>query len=544
VALLLPLLACAAQIPGLTSKPAAKSNPSANALADPLGRGTPHGTVLGFLHAAQDENYSVAAQYFQPATGHHRLDPKEEQDLAAQLLAVINQKILTSSLESLSDDPQGRLDDGLPPNQELLTGVRESNGVFSIALLRLDDDHGNKLWYISRKTLDTIPETYDSLKFSDIEKKLPSYLTKHRFLSMPLWQWIAILLALPLAARPSALRPALRSLLCATHSDWERFDDIFEAFWRGRGLRQTRTLTGSPTDGRAPLRRIAEAAGPQGPAGLPDHVERRHDGDGPGDGRGRREGASRFDNLAATDMRHIVDPADVAQTHALAARLARVMRARLVRRERIHRRGRRLDLRRTIHRSVSHGGTPVDLAWRRRKTKPLRLVVLLDASGSMSLYTAFFVRFLHGVVDSFREAEAFVFHTRLAHVSASLRDRDVARAVDRLALMAQGIGGGTRIGESLATFNRWHARRVIHSRTAVMIVSDGYDTGEPAELAAQMRRLRRRCRRIIWLNPLIGWRDYAPRARGMQAALPYVDLFAPAHNLASLAALEPYLARI
>src|SRR5258705_3901568 len=198
-ALLLPSLACAAQIPGLPSKPAAKSTPSASAAADPLGRGTPHGTVLGFLHAAQAENYSVAAQYFQPATGHRRLDPTEEQDLAAQLLAVINQKILASSLESLSDDPQGRLDDGLPPNQELLTGVRESNGVFFIELLRLDDDHGNKLWYISRKTLVTIPETYDSLQFSDIEKKLPSYLTKHRFLSMPLWQWIAILVALPLA---------------------------------------------------------------------------------------------------------------------------------------------------------------------------------------------------------------------------------------------------------------------------------------------------------------------------------------------------------
>ena len=104
------------------------------------------------------------------------------------------------------------------------------------------------------------------------------------------------------------------------------------------------------------------------------------------------------------------------------------MRARLVRREQVRRRGRRLDLRRTIHRNVSHGGTPIDLAWRRRKIKPLRLVVLLDASGSMSLYTAFFVRFLHGVVDSFREAEAFVFHTRLAHVSAvAARPRRDAR---------------------------------------------------------------------------------------------------------------------
>ena len=352
------------------------------------------------------------------------------------------------------------------------------------------------------------------------------------------------ILAGPPGARAASLRPALRALFCATHSDWERFDEIFDAFWLGRHMRQARTLAGAPTAGKARTQRLGEPA--QGEAGLPHRVERRTDGDtdAAGDGRGRREGASRAESLATVDMRHIVDPADVARTHALAARLARVMRARLVRREQVRRRGRRLDLRRTIHRNVSHGGTLLDLAWRRRKIKPLRLVLLLDASGSMSLYTAFFVRFLHGVVDAFREAEAFVFHTRLAHVSASLRDRDVARAVDKLALMAQGIGGGTRIGESLATFNRWHARRVINSRTAVMIVSDGYDTGEPDRLGEEMRRLRRRCRRIIWLNPLIGWRDYSPRARGMQAALPYVDLFAPAHNLDSLAALEPYLARI
>jgi uncharacterized protein with von Willebrand factor type A (vWA) domain len=352
------------------------------------------------------------------------------------------------------------------------------------------------------------------------------------------------LLAAPPGERASSLKPAFRSLFCATHSDWERFDEIFDAFWLGRGMRSAQVASGIETAALAPPRRIPQAQPPQGPTGLPDQVERRDDDGTAADSRGRREGASRGENLASTDMRHIVDPADIARTHALAARLARVMRARLVRREQVRRRGRRLDLRRTIHRNVSHGGTLVDLAWRRRKIKPLRLVLLLDASGSMSLYTAFFVRFLHGVVDAFREAEAFVFHTRLAHVSASLRDRDVARAVDRLALMAQGIGGGTRIGESLATFNRWHAKRVINSRTAVMIVSDGYDTGEPEQLGEEMRRLRRRCRRIIWLNPLIGWRDYTPRARGMQAALPYVDLFAPAHNLESLAALEPYLARI
>jgi uncharacterized protein with von Willebrand factor type A (vWA) domain len=125
-----------------------------------------------------------------------------------------------------------------------------------------------------------------------------------------------------------------------------------------------------------------------------------------------------------------------------------------------------------------------------------------------------------------------------------MRERDVTRALDRLSLLAQGVGGGTRIGESLAAFNRWHAKSVIHSRTCVMIISDGYDTGEPEVMAVEMHRLSRRCRRIVWLNPMIGWEGYQPSARGMQAALPFVDLFAPAHNLKSLAALEPYLAAL
>jgi uncharacterized protein len=345
------------------------------------------------------------------------------------------------------------------------------------------------------------------------------------------------ILASPLAARCDSLKQALRALFCATPTDWEKFDEIFDAYWLGRGMRRAKLVAGAGDDA---VRRFGDTTHSQ--TGL-QRVERRDGEADTGEGQGR-QGASRHDILTSTDLRHIVDPDDIARTHALAQRLARRMRAKLVRREQARRRGRRIDIRRTIHRNVSHGGTPVDLVWRRRKPKPLRLVILLDASGSMNLYTAFFVRFLHGVVDAFREAEAFLFHTRLVHVSASLRDRDVTRAVDRLSLMAQGIGGGTRIGESLATFNRWHAKRVINSRTAVMVVSDGYDTGEPERLAREMWQLRRRCRRIIWLNPLLGWEEYTPQARGMRAALPYIDLFAPAHNLESLAALEPYLARI
>ena len=190
------------------------------------------------------------------------------------------------------------------------------------------------------------------------------------------------------------------------------------------------------------------------------------------------EGASRADNLAEVDFRKMADPDQIEQAHAAAARLARTMRTRLTRRDLARRRGYRLDLRRTIHGNISHGGVPISLVKRQRKEKPLRLVMLLDASGSMSMYTGVFLRFIHGVLDEFREAEAFLFHTRLAYVSDAMKEKDAGRALDRLSIMAQGAGGGTRIGESLQTFNRWHAARVIHSRSCVMIVSDGYETGD------------------------------------------------------------------
>ena len=348
------------------------------------------------------------------------------------------------------------------------------------------------------------------------------------------------------AARASNARPAFKALFCGRASDWQSFDEIFDAYWLGHGMKSSVRISGNTGRAGAMPRKGGPAPEGERPGSLPDQVQRGEgpERDNPADRRGRREGASRAHGLETTDFRHIADPDAMARTQALAERLARVMRTRITRRERSRRKGRALDLRRTIHRSIPHGGTPLDLVFRQRKPKPLRLVILLDTSGSMSIYASLFIRFMHGVLDSFREAEAFLFHTRLVHVSDALRERDPQRAVDRMALMSEGVGGGTRIGESLSTFNRWHAARVLNSRTAVMIVSDGFDTGEPDALAREMRALHRRCRRIVWLNPMLGWQDYAPEARGLKAALPYVDLFAPAHNLESLAALEPYLARI
>jgi uncharacterized protein len=352
----------------------------------------------------------------------------------------------------------------------------------------------------------------------------------------------ALLLASPLAGRPEWLRSAFQALFCSRHADLQRFGDLFDAFWRGRGARRATKVTAQGLAARSPRSFETGPGAGDSRGSFPENSAAPEGASARGEG--RKGGASAHDALAGKDIRKLANDRERADVLVLAERLARVMRARLTPRERARSRGRRIDLRATIRHSVAHGGEPIDLKFRQRKPKPLRLVALLDASGSMEPYTAFFTRFLHAISLSFRESEAFLFHTRLAHVSSALRERDPARALDRLALMAQGIGGGTRIGECLASFNRWHARRVIHSRTCVMILSDGYDTGAAELLEGAMRDLRRRCKRLVWLNPLIGWEGYEPNARGMRAALPFVDLFAPAHNIDSLAALEPYLARI
>ena len=183
------------------------------------------------------------------------------------------------------------------------------------------------------------------------------------------------------------------------------------------------------------------------------------------------------------------------------------------------------------------------LVRRQRKNKPLRLVVLLDASGSMSMYTGVFLRFIHGVLDEFREAEAFLFHTRLALRLRRDEGKGSRAALDRLSIMAQGAGGGTKIGESLQTFNRWHATRVIHSRTCVMIVSDGYETGDAALLGREMAALAERCRRIVWLDPVLAWPGYRPRPPASSRPCRMSILRARQHA-ASLTALEPYLAKL
>jgi uncharacterized protein with von Willebrand factor type A (vWA) domain len=356
----------------------------------------------------------------------------------------------------------------------------------------------------------------------------------------------AALMAAGYAARSGLLRSAFKHLFSARKSDWDKFDGLFDAFWLGKRVRSRSMTTGSAKAANSPsLKSLqqnqAERAGGES---TTDQIPSVDEAPAQRSGEGRMEGASRADNLAEIDFRKMADPGQIEEAHAVAARLAKAMRTRLTRRDLARRRGYRLDLRRTIHGNISHGGVPIRLVKRRRKEKPLRLVMLLDASGSMSMYTGVFLRFIHGVLDEFREAEAFLFHTRLAYVSDAMKEKDAGRALDRLSIMAQGAGGGTKIGESLQTFNRWHAARVLHSRSCVMIVSDGYETGDAALLGREMAALGKRCRRIVWLNPMMAWDGYAPEAAGIKAALPHIDLYAPGNTLKSLTALEPYLAAL
>lgn len=338
-----------------------------------------------------------------------------------------------------------------------------------------------------------------------------------------------------------SLRFGWRSLLCTNKSDWSRFDELFDAYWLRRGMKHSSQVSGSSAKNRS-LDPLAGISG--GTSDIPDRVERGPGEGGDDGGDARSRGASATETLLEADVRHLNDPDEIARAHDLAERLAARMKTKISRRQRAANRGRRLDLRKVIHSSISTGGLPMRLAFRKPRPKPLRLVLILDVSGSMSQYSAFFLRFMRGVLGSFKDSDAFVFHTRLTRIGDVLGEGNTERALQRLALLTAGWSGGTKIGDSLETFNAQYAGQTLNGRTVVMILSDGYDTGAPNHLARQLAKIQKRARRVVWLNPMIGWQGYEPVAGGMAAALEHIDLFAPAHNLKSLVELEPYFAKL
>jgi uncharacterized protein with von Willebrand factor type A (vWA) domain len=324
------------------------------------------------------------------------------------------------------------------------------------------------------------------------------------------------------------LRLGLRTVLSGKREHYALFDELFDAMWGGGHGRRM------PSRGRTS--RPAPAT-QQSPVTLQTWMR----GEDP-----TRERLVPVREASAHESKGRLDVArwtaeEAAAFERLARRMARRLALRRSRRWKPSRRGSRADLRRTLRGSLRTGGELMALEWRRRKIRRTRLVAICDVSGSMELYAKFLLQFLHALQNTFARIETFVFSTRLTRTTPLLKRARWERAISRVAREVTDWSGGTRIGASLERFvEQWI--ELVDRRTVVLILSDGWDTGDPAVLGKAMERLHARAGRVIWLNPLMAGAGFAPEARGMQAALPHVDLLAPAHNVESLERLVRHLA--
>jgi uncharacterized protein with von Willebrand factor type A (vWA) domain len=331
--------------------------------------------------------------------------------------------------------------------------------------------------------------------------------------------------------RREDVRSALRSLLVHRRDDIAFFDEAFDRFWKARSegpgglplfsLGERPQLVARPA---ADTRVEFEAAEASSATASPNRA------------------ASAWSELESLRTRDFNDlsPAELRRAEALLADLGWELGIRRTRRWTPAASG-PLDLRRIVRGNISRGGELIDLPRRARREKPRPLVVLGDVSGSMERYTRMLLQFLCGVSSGPQRVESFVFATRLTRVTRQIAQRGPGDALDAVSRRVQDWGGGTRIGDALRAFNVNWARRVMRHGPVVIIISDGWDRGDPAVLARELAHVRRSCRRLVWLNPLLGSASYEPLTRGMQAALPLVDDFLPAHNLASFEQLAEHL---
>jgi uncharacterized protein len=326
-------------------------------------------------------------------------------------------------------------------------------------------------------------------------------------------------------------RLALRAVLCSRRADLRRFELAFAAVF-GNGRPE-----GSPLDD---LGTIERAALPHAAIPSSGSLEAQADEEAPV----VPAAWSDVEMLREKDFAKYTD-AEMAVARELIARLARRGPTRISRRTRpvARRRGHRPDLRRVVRASLRTGGEPVDRRWRAPSLRPRPVVLVCDVSGSMTPYARMLLQYLHASVAARRRVEAFVFGTRLTRITNELGGRDHDRALARAAAAVADFSGGTRIGAALAELNRAHGRRV--GRGAVIVVlSDGWDRGDPELLEAEMARLRRSAHRLVWLNPLAAHPDFEPLTRGMRAAIPHTDALLAGNSLASLEELARILEEI
>ena len=334
------------------------------------------------------------------------------------------------------------------------------------------------------------------------------------------------LASMPLTNRDDT-RLALRAVLCSSHADVARFEAAFAGVFAG--------ADDAPADALGELGTIERAALPR--AGF---------GDPPADGDTREPRApapaawSEVELLGAKDFADYTD-AEMVLARELIARLARRSPMRVSRRLRnSDHRSHALDLRRTARASLATGGEPINRRWRETTHRPRPVVLVCDVSGSMAPYARVLLQYMHACVAARRSVEAFAFATRLTRITHELTGKDHDRALTRATEAVVDLLGGTRIGAALAELNRVHGRRIGRG-ACVIVLSDGWDRGDPQLLAAEMARLRSCAHRLVWLNPLAADPRYEPLTRGMQAAIPHTDRLLAGNSLDSLRQLAQTL---
>jgi uncharacterized protein len=333
------------------------------------------------------------------------------------------------------------------------------------------------------------------------------------------------------------------------------YDAVFRRFWDGFELAiAARPQWPGPTSPEARAGERPAGEGEEGAAtthapGAPSPAGAGDDATGEGseqaaDGTSGPRAWSRREQLR-TKLFERMSPAELRDAERLVDALRPRLETRRTRRHELHRHGRALAPRQMLRRNLGSGGDLVEWVWRRRSRRPRAIVVICDISGSMERYSRLLMRFAQALRRSSRvRTEAFVFGTHLTRVTRELSGRDPDAGLERVAEMVTDWSGGTRIGEALRTFNMRWARRVLPSSGVVLVVSDGWDRGDPGLVRREAARLQRSCHRLIWLNPLAGSEHYQPLAAGMAAALPSIDDLVPVHDLASLERLGDLLAEM
>lgn len=347
----------------------------------------------------------------------------------------------------------------------------------------------------------------------------------------------------------------LQALFCRSATEIDRFDEIFNAYWRGH-VGQKRTVVSNTTKAAGCIvsKNKKQQDGVESCPGLAQYFEWRQSQDANDDSlsnvdsnlgnTARLGGASTAPNMASIDFGNVSDMDEAERLLHFTEKLARRMRYRLSRRRCKSVKGTVIDLRRALRKAVSTGGLPIVLPKKRRSKPPVNLVLFVDVSGSMDAYSLFFARFMQTLMQTFITAQAFLFHTRLVHVSDVFREGKADVMMDKLCLMSQGWSGGTRMGTALAGFNLNYARKYLNAKSVVIIMSDGFDTDEPKLLESELKRLKGGSHKIVWLNPFGARQGYAPDAQGPQVLERYSDLMLPCHNLRSLLEIEEVLANV